>query len=181
MKHTEPAETVNGLGRRTLKRTVTRESREEQLARRIALFLFVLYMIGLFYFLFFANWYNHRPGSQNCYYMNLVPFHEIRRFVHAREKIGGTAVFLNPNGNILGFIPFGFFLPLISKRFRNGFVVALLGFLTSTLIEILQMLTKAGVCDIDDVILNTAGAVIGYILFLLCEMIFRKAERKHVK
>ena len=59
--------------------------------------------------------------------------------------------------------------------------MALLGFLTSTLIEILQMLTKAGVCDIDDVILNTAGAVIGYILFLLCEMIFRKAERKHVK
>ena len=113
--------------------------------------------------------------------MNLVPFHEIRRFVHAREKLGGAAVFLNLNGNILGFVPFGFFLPLISKRFRYGFVVALLGFLTSTLIEILQMLTKAGVCDIDDVILNTAGAVIGYILFLLCEMIFRKAERKHVK
>ena len=116
MKHTEPAETVNGLGRRTLKRTVTRESREEQLARRIALFLFVLYMIGLFYFLFFANWYNHRPGSQTYYYMNLVPFHEIRRFVHAREKLGGAAVFLNLNGNILGFVPFGFFLPLISKR-----------------------------------------------------------------
>jgi glycopeptide antibiotics resistance protein len=177
MKHTEPAKTVNGLGRRT----VTRERREEQLARRIALFLFVLYMIGLFYFLFFAGWYNHSPGAQTYYYVNLRPFHEIRRFVHAREKLGNAAVFLNINGNILGFIPFGFFLPLISKRLRNGFIVAVLGFLTSTLIEILQMLTKSGVCDIDDVILNTIGAVVGYILFLLCELIFRKAERKHVK
>ena len=142
MKHTEPAETVNGLGRRTLKRTVTRESREEQLARRIALFLFVLYMIGLFYFLFFANWYNHRPGSQNCYYMNLVPFHEIRRFVHAREKLGGTAVFLNLNGNILGFIPFGFFLIVVSVRFRQGFIFSLFVFIISRFIEVLAMITK---------------------------------------
>jgi glycopeptide antibiotics resistance protein len=160
---------------------VTRESREEQLARRIALFLFVLYMIGLIYFLFFADWYNHGPGAQTYHYVNLVPFHEIRRFVRAREKLGGPAVFLNLNGNILGFMPFGFFLPLISKRLKNIFIVAALGFLTSSLIEIVQMLTRSGVCDIDDVILNTVGAVTGYILFLLCEMIFRKADRKHVK
>lgn len=67
--------------------------------------------------------------------------------------------------NVLLFIPFGFVCPWTFKVFRNFFACTLFGAAASTAIECLQLLTKRGYFQIDDILTNTLGMVIGCILF----------------
>ena len=68
-------------------------------------------------------------------------------------------------GNIAWFIPFGFILPMIIKR--NHFLIIILsGFLFSLVIETSQFVFYKGVAELDDLILNTSGVAIGYLLFM---------------
>ena len=68
---------------------------------RIAgLILFICYLLGLTYFLFFAESYG-RTVTDREYSYNLVPFLEIKRFWQNRKLIGHFAVFINLAGNVL--------------------------------------------------------------------------------
>lgn len=69
--------------------------------------------------------------------------------------------------NILLFIPFGFISPCAFKVFRKPHICVAAGFLTSLAIELLQLLTQRGFFQIDDIITNTLGMLIGYIVFAL--------------
>jgi glycopeptide antibiotics resistance protein len=69
-------------------------------------------------------------------------------------------------GNILWFVPFGFLLPLLIERHR--FVKTMLaGLMFSLAIETLQFVFYKGVAEIDDLILNSLGVLIG---FCLCKL-----------
>ena len=150
-----------------------KEYRKKEL-RFKGLLLFLLYMAALVYFLFFADWYGHVPGKGSEYSLNLVPFFEIRRFIRARRQLGFIAVFLNLLGNIIGFLPFGFFLPVISRKFHNVFLVTGFGCIVSSCVEYTQYILRDGCCYVDDVILNTLGAFIGYIMFIGLDALRRK-------
>ena len=69
-------------------------------------------------------------------------------------------------GNIFWFIPFGFLLPMLLKK-HNLIKTLLSGFLFSLTIETLQFTFYKGVAELDDLILNTFGVLIGYGLFRL--------------
>ena len=56
--------------------------------------LFILYLIALTYFLFFAESFGRVPGAQTDYAYNLMPFREISRFIKYRGLLGFQAVFL---------------------------------------------------------------------------------------
>ena len=71
--------------------------------------LFVLYLVLLTYFLFFAEEMGRSPDARAEYSYNLTLFKEIRRFLLYRNILGWRAVFLNIFGNVLAFMPFGFF------------------------------------------------------------------------
>lgn len=75
--------------------------------------------------------------------------------------------------NILMFIPIGFFSGIAIKKMNTIKVIGM-GCMLSSCIEILQLLTKRGVCNIDDVIHNTLGCVIGYACFVLCYKMVNK-------
>jgi glycopeptide antibiotics resistance protein len=150
-----------------------KEYRKKEL-RLKGLLLFLLYMGVLVYFLFFADWYGHVPGKGSEYSLNLVPFFEIRRFIRARKQLGYAAVFLNLLGNVIGFLPFGFFLPVISRKLHNIFLVTAFGCVVSTCVEHTQYILRDGCCDVDDVILNTLGAFLGYIIFVCLNALRRK-------
>lgn len=126
--------------------------------------LFLIYLMSLAYFLFFAE-ATGRTFSERSYQYNLIPFHEIRRFLIYRRQLGAAAVALNLVGNVLAFVPFGAFLPLLVKRVRSLGKTVLLGFEFSLLVEILQLFSKVGSFDVDDILLNTTGVLIGYLLF----------------
>jgi glycopeptide antibiotics resistance protein len=127
--------------------------------------LFLIYLVGLIYFLFFAENYG-RGLPELAYSYNLRPFYEIRRYLTYREILGARTVFLNLAGNIIGFMPFGALLPILSKSVRNVWKVGLLSMEISALVELSQFLFQVGCFDVDDIILNTVGGVLGYFVFL---------------
>ncbi len=132
--------------------------------RTAAWMLFVLYLISMVYFLFFAESMG-RTATAKEYHYNLQPFREISRFIKYYQVLGFYAVFLNLAGNILAFVPFGLFYPLLSRRSRSFWKVTLFSCEVSILVEIIQLVTRVGSCDVDDMILNTLGGMIGYLLF----------------
>lgn len=150
-----------------------------QIRRRnkiIGMLLFIIYLILLSYFLFFAESFG-RDTSSSLHSYNLELFKEIRRFYIYRQKLGMSAFLINIFGNILAFLPFGFFRPIIGRR-RHSFIRTLIqGFLFSLIIEIIQISLNVGSFDVDDIFLNTVGCIIGYILFVLFYMICDKRGR----
>lgn len=68
--------------------------------------------------------------------------------------------------NVIAFVPFGYFLPLLYKRYRSIKIVAVIGFLFSLCIELVQMLGW-GATEIDDLIANTLGVCLGYLSYCL--------------
>ena len=140
--------------------------------RTLGKVLFVLYIFFLLYFLIFSDWYG-RTGVSREYQYNLVLFKEIKRFIEYREELGAFAVFTNLFGNILIFMPFGFFISMASRAI--GFFMTLFySFGLSLCVEVFQLLTKVGSFDVDDLLLNTIGGVLGYILFSICNTIRRR-------
>lgn len=93
--------------------------------------------------------------------INLKPLYTIFNF---QRYSGGLASFLNLWGNILLFIPYAFGLLLLFKRFRSfkSFFGLILG--TTLSIEVLQLFVNRSV-DIDDLILNLLGSLIGYLIY----------------
>ena len=130
--------------------------------------LFVLYVLLLIYFLFFSEGYGRIAEEERIYRYNLKPF------VENREQVGLSAFFMNIFGNVIGFIPLGFILPVISRRCRSGFLIVLSGFSLSLCVETIQLVTRVGCFDVDDLILNTAGAAAGYVLFAVCNYLRRR-------
>ena len=82
--------------------------------------------------------------------------------------------------NIIMFMPFGFLLPLIWKNFRNAKKVVLMGFLMSLAIEICQLF-NIRTTDIDDLLMNTLGTLVGYCCWKVFSLIFRNAGTKCVE
>ena len=137
--------------------------------------LFIVYMVFLMYFLFFAEIMG-RTYIDRDYHYNLTPFREIRRFIVYRRTLGWFAVFSNLLGNVLAFVPFGMILPMLTPKCRNFFHIVLLGFDFSLFVETIQLISKVGSFDVDDLILNTLGAALGYLAYRLIRRYFR---RKH--
>lgn len=73
--------------------------------------------------------------------------------------------------NILMTIPFGLLLPSVLKSAENIFCCIPLGFLFSVSIEYVQFISQRGHVQIDDVVMNVMGTVIGYLLFISVKLV----------
>lgn len=129
----------------------------------------MLYIVFIIYFLIFSDWYG-RTGEMQEYRYNLVLFREIRRFWNYRDQIGLFAMFTNLFGNVIIFMPFGFFMPMAS-RYRSCFSAVFYSFGLSLCVETFQLLTRVGSFDVDDLLLNTVGGLAGYVIFAVCAVI----------
>lgn len=136
--------------------------------------LFIIYMCVLVYVVFFAEAMGRTP--QDGYVYNLTPLKEIKRFMKYiwDNDALRRAARLNIFGNIIAFIPFGIYLPYTSES-KLGFISTFLyTFSLSLTIELVQLITKVGSCDVDDIILNALGGVIGYILWYIYTKLRKK-------
>lgn len=97
---------------------------------------------------------------------NFTLFKTIRMYIDYAYKLNS---FENLVGNIVVFIPFGFLLPYVIAKGRNFFVMLLNVFIFTVGIEVFQLFSAFGAFDVDDILLNCAGAVIGYVGFLIWE------------
>ena len=87
--------------------------------------------------------------------VNLLPFRDL----------GDTRYFFQTGMNALMFVPLGILLPLLWPHYRHLPQLAAAGVLTSGMIELLQLFCFRAT-DIDDLLMNTLGAVIGFLLVL---------------
>lgn len=88
--------------------------------------------------------------------------------------------FSNACLNVLLFVPFGFFLPVLWKEFRNAKKVFIAGFAMTSFIEIAQIFTGRAT-DIDDIITNIAGTLVGYLIAYWFTGIFTRKIVKNSK
>ena len=135
--------------------------------------LFLLYLALLSYLMFFSEDFG-RTNPDRGYAYNLVPFKEISRFITYHDILGTEALVLNLAGNVVAFMPFGFFLPVVSRRSRGPGRIVLLGFGFSLMLETIQLVFRVGSFDVDDLILNTLGAGLGFFCY-------RRVQRFRVK
>lgn len=89
----------------------------------------------------------------------------------------------NIGGNLILLLPMGVFLPILKERFKSLKAVAITGFLISLAIEVFQLLSvlignMGRVVDIDDLILNTIGAVVGYGIFCILSKAVKQFKQK---
>lgn len=139
--------------------------------------LFLAYVSVLIYLLFFAESYG-RGGDGAFYDYNIQPFREIRRYLDYWEILGVRTVFLNLAGNIIGFVPFGALLPIFTRSVRRLWKVTLLSLEISAIIEMSQLVFRVGCFDVDDMILNTLGGFLGYLLFRAASNCYRRIETR---
>jgi len=97
----------------------------------------------------------------------LDPFHALKLFLKADNvALLRRLQYLEGAGlNILLFVPFGYLLPLLWKRADRWWKVVLCGFVLSLLIELTQLVTHLGMFDLDDLMNNSLGALLGWLCF----------------
>lgn len=133
--------------------------------RFFSVLIFIIYLMCLCYFLFFSE---NMGRTNNCgYRYNLIPFHEIKRFIKYANLIGWKSVTINIFGNVIAFMPFGYLIPIIIKQKIGIIKTTLLSMIFSVGVETIQLFFKLGSFDVDDIFLNTLGGLTGYILFYL--------------
>jgi len=76
-------------------------------------------------------------------------------------KLASTQVI----GNLVMLLPLGIYIPLLFPKLTGFFKVFIICLLVSISIELMQLITSVRSTDIDDVILNTSGAIVGYLVY----------------
>ncbi len=120
--------------------------------------LFLVYMLAMSYITYFS-----RDVRRHSVIM-MVPFAALKSALKSGSQEALNHLMLN----VAMFVPLGMLLPAVcpQKLARLRFVLPI-AMMCTTLIESLQLITRMGDCDIDDIIANTSGAVIGYFLYKL--------------
>ena len=120
------------------------------LYKELFMLAFLIYVMLLFYVVTFQD-VNYGTN-------NFIPFKEILRY-----EVGSKLFIKNILGNIILFIPYGLFVSYILKT-RKPTPILIITLITSSVIEYTQM--KIGrTFDIDDIILNIVGGIIGFLLY----------------
>ena len=88
--------------------------------------------------------------------INLMPLVHLFEYGSVRDMIWNVA------GNTAMFIPSGIILPVVYKKLNSFWKVIAVGALISLCIELLQLPFASRASDIDDLLLNTLGAAVGY-------------------
>lgn len=116
---------------------------------------------------------NNQFGFQEIWRSsNFIPFKTIYFYLFLAD-INLNIRIQNLAGNIIGFIPLGFILPMLLKKFSNLKAIIITTFSISLTYEVLQLLIGLGSFDIDDLILNTLGGIIGFCIIKVILLVFK--------
>lgn len=120
--------------------------------KELMIYLFIIYILCLFYVVTFhdVSW------SES----NFTPFKEILRY-----NVGSKLFFKNVIGNMVLFVPFGFFVSYFLKL-EKIYSITFFTVITSVTIEVTQLLIGR-VFDIDDLLLNLIGGIVGFGIYRL--------------
>ncbi|QTD42933.1 VanZ family protein [Sporosarcina sp. Te-1] len=142
--------------------------------REIAVALFSLYIVGLASQTIIPRWsveFDSSTGTWDFYFLttneiagvNLMPFRTVIMYFQSNQYVSDweSVSLVNVVGNMFIFTPIGLFVPLLWRSMNRWWKVFLVGFCVTCFIEGIQFFIGRS-SDIDDVILNTVGVMIGY-------------------
>jgi glycopeptide antibiotics resistance protein len=135
--------------------------------------VFICYILLLIKILFLS-----RISHSELTSINLIPFYSIKKYIFSSSATIKKFAFGNVVGNIAIFIPFGIYLSLFKndKRVRTNLFYI---FIVSLFVEIIQGLLGIGASDIDDIILNSLGGLIGILGYKFLVFILRDEKKVH--
>ena len=145
----------------------------------LRLVLFFCYLGGVIHLMFVSEAMGRTEISE-CLRYNLVPFREMKRCIRYWEILGPISAGVNLFGNVAVFMPFGFLLPMFRDSLQKWYRTTALSLLFSLSIETLQLLTRRGSFDVDDLILNTLGGLAGYWCFLIFRAVMARHRQKRM-
>ncbi len=123
--------------------------------QKFGFFLLVCYTLLLSFWMFFG--FGRYTYSEFRY--NLIPFSTIRIFLNF-DHFNTNMWVINLIGNIGVFVPFGILVPIVlQRRIVRSYITFIIGIFV---LELIQLLSRRGSFDIDDLLLNSIGFVIGY-------------------
>ena len=132
---------------------IVKNKKEFSLYKELIALSFIIYILCLFQVVTFQD-------NDNISSNNLIPFREMFRY-----DFGSRLFLKNVLGNIIMFLPYGFFTSYFLKEKRLIPILALT-VITSLTIESTQLMIGR-VFDIDDILLNIVGGVLGHYLYIL--------------
>ena len=133
------------------------------LYREILLFFFAFYVLCLFQIVTSTD--TSLTGGSNY-----IPFKEIMRY-----RLFSNLFFKNVVGNVILFLPFGYFISRFVTK-KSFFLSLFLILLASVTIEYTQLIIGR-VFDVDDIILNVFGGLLGYILYYLSDKFYNSLPK----
>ncbi len=143
--------------------------KNQKLCKIILSVIFAVYCLALIYILFLRSGHRHLSYVNHLKTsFNLIPFNSIADYFSrfANHQINFVTFISNMLGNLLLFFPMGVLLPNFTPKVRGGKFIALgVGMIVA--VELVQYFSALGALDIDDVILNSVGLVLGYFTFIL--------------
>lgn len=147
------------------------ENRKTRIAVRILFCIYFIFLIKIILFKYPANIAisalkagEMPPLSVRIESANFMPTKTISRFLFVSKNFRVSAE--NLLGNIAIFVPLGFLLPIILRRKVHTLKsVVITSFFVSLAMETSQLVFNLGIFDVDDIMLNMLGAVIGYIIY----------------
>ena len=128
-------------------------------------------VMGLYFVIWFWILFQRRATS-GYRIINTYPFSTIQGYFNMNGAFLSDFALTNILGNIAIFVPMGIYLSLFTKTMsilRNTTLVGLI----SLGVEILQYVFAVGMADVDDLILNTVGGLIGVLLFKFLHKIYK--------
>ncbi|OMF38451.1 hypothetical protein BK133_02725 [Paenibacillus sp. FSL H8-0548] len=108
--------------------------------------------------------------------VDVIPFYTIYSYLSGALNVPTIIVMTNILGNIILFMPLGVYVQLLKKDKRISISMVIV-FLISLLVEIFQFIFGIGATDIDDIILNSLGGLIGILVYKALLLSFKDEEK----
>ena len=150
-----------------VKKTEKQKNKNNRITRAVLWGLFAVYCGVLLWMLYLSRDYRggYTFGEYISRFSNFIPFKTVVHYakIAATGSFEFIGLFLwNIMGNLVMLLPLGAVLPCLFKRIDRFWKVVITVTVTVILIELAQLILRVGVVDIDDLILNLSGAMIGY-------------------
>ena len=146
--------------------------------RRALWVLLGYYLAILSVLLFFGGLFHVTRGGGGA--VNLKPFRTIRNFLRHYRRTGSLFSLSNLLGNLVLLFPFGVLMPVMFRPLRRFWTFLPLAAVLAAGVELVQWLTRTGVADVDDSILNFAGAALGYFAARLIQMLLSRGKKRQI-
>jgi glycopeptide antibiotics resistance protein len=134
--------------------------------KSLKVFLMIMYLVFIGYFGFISKIAGRTQSHKNK--LNLIPFNTVLQYFSFTDMSDLLDFIINIFGNLIVFMPVGMFIQVFfGNRIWSSRIsyVLIIGFLFSLGVESTQLIMSVGVFDVDDLLLNTVGALIGWYLY----------------